>query len=222
MKIEKIGREEEPVVILDNATAGADALIDTAANREFKKKAPNDPGMRAPAPVDYAQSMIAAFEQLIGDVFGLRPASLAATACDFSLVTTPPEKCGAMQRLPHYTATDPTVLTILHFLCGETYGAVGFYRHRATGFETVNDARLRRYQKVLEAEIAEHGTPETKQASGPAPLFEQIARFPAVFNRILIFRGVALRAADIPEDCALPEDPRAGRLTVNTLIKGAG
>ncbi len=214
-KVEKIGQEQQPVVMLDNAMTDAGALRDIAANRNFKATAAQQTDLRAPAPIDFAQTVLTNFEDLISQTFDLRPLSLAVTASEFSMVISPPPNSPLAQQFPQHDGADQTLVAVLHFLSGEEQGGTAFYRHRATGFETVNQARLRRYRMVLETEIAE-------QSGGSAPLFDEIACFPAAFNRILIYRSIALHSPHIPENASLPKDPKNGRLTVKTLIKGAG
>jgi Family of unknown function (DUF6445) len=53
---------------------------------------------------------------------------------------------------------------------------------------------------------------------GDDPMFIQTAAFPAVFNRVLIYRSVNLHSADIRPGFACDPHPRTGRLTANTFF----
>lgn len=221
LKIETIGEERQPVIVLDNAVSGAADLVGIAAAERFSATAPYYPGVRAPAPKDYAQSLAFGLQPLIGDVFGLDAASLSVTACDFSLVTTPPARLAAIQRLPHYDGVDPNVLAVLHYLCDESHGGTDFYRHRATGFETISEPRYAPYKKRLEVEISENGEPAQDYLGNSTAQFQMTAGFSCAFNRILIYRGTMLHSGNIPLGHCLSASPREGRLTVNTFISGA-
>lgn len=218
LRIEKIGEEQQSVVVLDNAVANAQSLIDIAARLKFGAIAPYYPGIRAPAPQDYVQSLVAGLAPLIADVFGMKESALRPTASDFSLVTTPREELALIQRLPHYDGTDPNVLAVLHFLCGDSHGGTAFYRHRATGYETIEPRRYENYTKTLEEEVKRLGAPPARYVNNSTSQFERIAHFSASFNRMLIYRGVMLHSGDIPQEHSLSNDPRRGRLTVNTFI----
>ncbi|HEY5806996.1 MAG TPA: DUF6445 family protein, partial [Povalibacter sp.] len=50
------------------------------------------------------------------------------------------------------------------------------------------------------------------------PLFERIARYEAVFNRALIYRGSLLHSVNVPNDFVPDTNPRTGRLTLNTFL----
>ena len=41
-------------------------------------------------------------------------------------------------------------------------------------------------------------------------IWEQVARYEARFNRLLVYRGNTLHSAEVPPDLPLPADPRTG------------
>jgi hypothetical protein len=76
-------------------------------------------------------------------------------------------------------------------------GGAAFYRQRATGFESVDGDRLDRFKAELEG-VRAHGMPEASYIAGDTAQYEQIACQPARFNRALVYAGNTLRCAYLP------------------------
>jgi hypothetical protein len=156
---------------------------------------------------------------VIGETFGVDPVP-PVLECFFSIVTTPPEALAPIQRLPHVDGLEPGRLAILIYLSGAEQGGTGFYRQRATGYETVDAARFPAFEAALRAGVAEHGIPPAAYIAGDTPLYDQIALYEARPNRALIYRSHALHCAAIPAGVALAEDVARGRLSVNGFLFG--
>lgn len=54
------------------------------------------------------------------------------TICHYSLVTTPPGKLAAIQRIPHIDSLGRDGLASIHCLFKKNLGGTAFYRHRKT------------------------------------------------------------------------------------------
>ena len=137
----RLGREQAPLVVIDNLVADADQLVEMAASKVFVDVTNNYPGVRTKAPLAYQQFVR---ELLRGDLaayFGLDGSRLHFTACHFSLVATPPEKLTHLQRLPHVDSIRGNELAFVHYLFKADMGGTAFYRHRKTGFEVIDAAR---------------------------------------------------------------------------------
>jgi hypothetical protein len=154
---------------------------------------------------------------VLHEVFGMAPESRAKARCHFSLVTLPPERLNLGQRLPHIDSDDPERLAILHYLCGPEHGGTAFYRHRATGLARVTPDRSKDFFSTLRGELDRDGPPAGGYLEGDTPLFEEIGRIPARFNRVVIYRGCLLHSG-VVDPARLSLDPRLGRLTVNTFL----
>jgi hypothetical protein len=111
------------------------------------------------------------------------------------------------------------MIAIIHYLGHEDQGGTAFYRHRSTGFETVDAARHRRYLDTLRDDFATHGEPEPAYIEGDTALFERTAGYDAAFNRALIYRSSLLHCAMLPNHVALPGTVREGRLTVASFLR---
>lgn len=109
-------------------------------------------------------------------------------------------------------------IAILHYLSRGDYGGTAFYRHRSTGFETIDAARHPRYMEMLSADFAMHGEPPSGYIQGDTPIFEQIARYDAVFNRALIYRSSLLHCGEVPNSAGFPADVRTGRLAIASFL----
>jgi hypothetical protein len=212
-----IGQEELPMIIIDNFVADPGRLIEDAAMLSFAPIGIHYPGVRANVPPALVRSFMAGVSQTIADVFGLA-LPFNETECYYSIVTTRPEDLRPIQRLPHFDSTDPGRIAVLHYLSQDEGSGTSFFRHRGTGFESVNESRFAEYSAAIDADVARLGLPEAVYISGDTPMFERITRVEARFNRAVIYRGNSIHCADIPSGIPLPADPVTGRFTVNTFL----
>lgn len=212
--------EGETLLAITGLVPDVDALVADAAGRSFAPVGPHYPGVRAAAGAALAGALRAAVAPLIARHFGLDPAPAVLEAY-FSLVTTPPERLAPIQRLPHFDGVERERLALLLFL-SDTPGGTAFYRHRATGFETITAARLGDYDRALHADVARHGLPPAAYIAGDTPIFERVSRHAGTRGTALLYRGHRLHCADLPPATPLSADPRRGRLTLNLFLHGPG
>ncbi|MDE1958676.1 MAG: hypothetical protein KGI40_06285 [Xanthomonadaceae bacterium] len=216
IEVTRCGRENQPVVVIENFVPDPQALIDDACRRPFGAHGAYYPGIRAPVPPALVQRFLEGLDAIIAEVFGITSGHVLETW--YSLVTTPPAALAPIQRLPHYDGLEPGRLALLHFLGREAKGGTAFYRQRSSGYESVDAGRFPAYRAQLEVEVARSGLPQAGYIAGDTPLFERIALHGARFNRAILYRGNTLHCADIPGDLGLSTDPARGRLTVNTFL----
>lgn len=214
-----IGAERSPVLVIDNFAAEPAALVDDAAALAPFPPACDTfyPGLRAPAPMPFVQAVHAYMEPALRAVFGLAGHDVVSGGWEFSLATWPPASLTLRQRMPHIDSTHPGNLALLLYLCPADQGGTGFYRHRSTGYETVSEARFDRYEAALQSEVARLGEPQG-YICGDTPIFERIADYEPVFNRLLVYRSRNLHAASLAPDFPGQSDPRTGRLTLNLFF----
>lgn len=220
-RLERIGREGEPLLIIEAAVSDPGRLVDIAAqDAAFQDPSSGEnfyPGRRAPAPLDYVAGLARALDPLIRESFGLEDVGLARANCTFSLATLSPQQLNLAQRLPHVDTVDPLQFAILHYLCGPAFGGTAFYRHRATGFETLTAERLETYQTTLDRELAS-APPSQAYVDGDTDHFVRTHRQDAAFNRVIVYRSRTLHSGHIPDPALLSDDPRRGRLTANVFL----
>ena len=218
IRVEYIGNERAPVVVVENVWPEPQALIEAAAGKsDYSVRSLYYPGVRSSAPPDYARAVTAQLSDVIRSTFGFS-GELTITDSTFSLVATPGEKLVAFQRVPHFDSTDANRLALLHYLCGPRHGGTSFYRHRSTGIESITDENREHYIKVVNAEVKASGIPPARFIDDDTDLFERVARYECTFNGALIYRGRILHSVNMPRDFVPDSNPRTGRLTVNTFL----
>ena len=215
----KIGREQAPLLVVDNLMANADQLVDLAASKVFTDVPGYFPGIRAKVPLTYQQRVINTLREHIADTFGVVASTLHFTNCHFSLVTTPGDRLALLQRIPHVDSMLSSELALMHYLFKSDLGGTAFYRHRSTGFEYVNVERNDRYCRLISAELGGPDSPRPGYISSDTPLFEQIGSQEGRFNRLLIYRRNSLHSSNLTERFVPDANPRTGRLSINGFLK---
>lgn len=216
-----IGDEPQSVMIIDQLVKNPGELIDLAAAEPGFSAQASDfyPGVRKPAPRSYTQYLLDTVAPLIASAFQLDSNQRASISlCAFSLTTTPTGKLHPLQCVPHIDTQDRHQFAIVHYLCDERFGGTAFYRHKKTGYESIDAGRSQEYFSQLKAEITSGGLTRLEYVNGSTPLFERIASFDLRFNRALVYRSYCLHSGNISEAIGLSKNPRSGRLTLNSFL----
>lgn len=217
IRVDHVGTERTPVVVVEHFSPHPERLIAEAATLDFTAMGEFYPGVRAPVTPVYFEGLNAVLAPVMREVFGARE-RIGFTRALYSLAVTPPGALTLAQRIPHIDTVEDGRIAILHYLSRATHGGTAFYRHRSTGFETIDTARHRRYLDALRADFEALGEPEPGYIQGDTAIFEQIAGYDAVFNRALIYPSNLLHCAVLPDPAALAHDVHAGRLTVASFL----
>ncbi|HKE95291.1 MAG TPA: DUF6445 family protein [Povalibacter sp.] len=220
MRIQKlrIGRESLPLLVIDDLVADPEELVQDAIAKRYAPPHSYYPGVRAKAPLSYQRFVVSELREVINDFFELENPSLQFNMCHYSVVTTPPAQLTPIQRVPHVDAHDPRGLASIHYLFKADLGGTAFYRHRATGFEYVDEARRTSYYPVLEREMAGPSAPGPDYIDADTPLFERIGIQAGVFNRMLVYRRNCLHSGVPRPGVRLTSDPASGRLSINSFL----
>lgn len=208
----RVGDEAQPVVIVDGFHPDPDALRDGAAARSFAAAKHHYPGIRALLPPTYFADVRPVLTRVLDEVFGYA-GGVSLIDASFSIVTTPPARLSVSQRLPHVDSVELDRVALVHFLSPDGGDGTAFFRHRATGFESVEEARAPAYYARLNAQLAGDEPAATYIADSTA-LFERTALVEARYNRAILYRSAMLHSGAIRPDAALDPDPATGRLTV--------
>ncbi len=211
--VHRVGREGEPVAVIENFAAAPDALRAAAQAQAFTPAGQHYPGLRAPVPDTYLADQRALLATVLREVFGVA-ATVRVLDIGFALVTTPPAALSIEQRLPHVDAIAPGRLALVHYLVPGGDDGTGFFRHRGTGYETLDAARSTAYLAQLGDELRRHGPPPAAYPEGDTPLFERTAHFDGLYNRALLYRSRLLHSGVIAPGHRLTPDPATGRLTI--------
>ena len=205
-----IGAEAEPLVTIDGfASADADALRAAAIATPFAPADQHYPGIRAALPPGYLHGRLPLIASALGRSFG-RFRRIHVIDASFSIVTTSPTALSVKQRLPHVDAFGRTRIALIHYLSPEGGDGTAFYRHRATGYETIDEDRATTYFETLDRELREGDAP-AGYIAGDTALFAQTERVEARYDRALLYRSCLLHSGAIAPDAMLPADPTAGR-----------
>jgi hypothetical protein len=217
--VRHVGIEREPVVIVDGASGDPDALIAIAAGQTRFAPAGTVgslyPGLLAPAPVAYLDAMVQFVLPLIATHFGIGPVVPARARGNFSLVTQPAAALVPDQRVPHVDTADRMQFAAVHFLSDNPDGT-GFFRHCATGFETIDATRLPAYRAALDQELRDPPAAAYRcESDARFALVDAVAAKP---DRLILYRAALLHSGLITHLPAQADDPRCGRLTGNLFL----
>ena len=211
----RIGGEGQPIAIVDGFHPDPASLRAAALAAKFEPGRHHYPGIRAALPADYFAKVRPALVPVLREVFGVSGVDLLDAS--FSIVTTPPGELGVEQRLPHVDAVQPGRIALVLYLAPTGGDGTGFFRHRATGFETIDAARSAGYLATLNAELRADA-PAAAYPFGDTSLFERIAHVEARYNRAVIYRSALLHSGAIAADAVLDPDPATGRLTATAFL----
>jgi hypothetical protein len=213
----RIGVEGQPVAIIDGFHPDPDALRTHAGTQAFEPGRNNYPGIRATLPPDYFAQVRAALVTTMSGVFD-HAGRIDLIDASYSIVTTPPDRLTLPQRLPHMDAVDLGRIALVHYLTPDDGDGTAFFRHRATGFETIDAARAPVYLDRLNRELRDADAPPAGYINDSTALFERISHVEARYNRAVVYRSALLHSGAIAPDARLSDDPSRGRLTVTAFL----
>ncbi len=211
-------RQGQICVVVDNALANPQALVDWACGHAFAAPVGYPyPGLVLDAPAKIAQRMADFFAVHVRKLLGARR-TLDQTL-RLSMVTLAPSELQPLQWQCHRdrVADDPRAVlfaaSVLYLFRNPGLGGTSFYRPLKSAAET---DRMRVDSQSLGASefSALHGVSQGYMA-GSNPYFERIAQLPAAWNRAIFYDGGLFHSADVDHPELLSADPLRGRLTLN-------
>jgi hypothetical protein len=214
--VKRIGRERQPVVVIDDCLADPDAWRARAAAAAYDVPGEYYPGIRAAVPPAYFGEFGPLLGAILRRVFGFERQARFDRAF-FSIVTLAGDRLGLAQRIPHIDGVGAGLIAVLHYLSVDDQGGTAFYRHRSTGFESVDAARHPAYLAGLKADFARHGEPGPAYIDGDTNVFEQTARFDWAYNRALVYSSSLLHCSATRQS-GLSAEPERGRLTIAGFV----
>ena len=215
--MERLGREGVPLVVIDDFAPDPATLRAEAAASSLSPRGSYYPGVRAPVGPTYLRQVGPLLAAAAKRVFGFAE-RLAFDRSLFSLTVTPPAALTLAQRLPHIDDVGAGKLAVVHYLVGDAWGGTRFFRHRTTGFETVDATRHPAYLEALGCDLEVHGEPPPEYIVGATPLFEPIGAVDARFNRAIVYPSNLLHCAAIDNVRPLPNEVATGRLTIASFL----
>lgn len=220
--IQSVAVGEHQIVFIDDFLQEPGQLCAAALQSQFSEYPGVDqkkgyPGLRAAVPAAYSENLTDFLEPLIKANFQV-PAQLAIrkSVCAFSLTSVRPEDLGPLQRTPHFDASTPYHMAVLLYLCDESHGGTGFYRHNSTGLQQITADTRDTYLDAYYQEINKR-RPPARYFDRTDEQFTFLGMIPARFNRLVVYPGSLLHSACINPARSISSDARTGRLTANTF-----
>ena len=216
----RVGACPITVTVADNVLLHPELLAESGLAHEFIEDDSNlYPGVRARLPAEFSGPFRAWLTRTLHRT-GVLQASchIHADASFFSIVNKGRAHLLPLQRIPHYDSADPTVFAAVIYLFDRPNSGTSFYRHRMTGYEKINDNNADNYRAALNRNMKLLGPPAREYTNGSNALFERIHSVDSAFNRIVIYSGNVLHAADIDGSLFDGNDNSRWRLTIASLI----
>ncbi|WP_323815701.1 DUF6445 family protein [Cellvibrio sp. NN19] len=217
-RVDHVGNEKTPVLIIDNFLHQAEALLGFAVKfGDFHDGTDFYPGIQSKVPEFYSQALQTYLPELICNAFNITRDHISHSQSMYSMVLTPPAKLAPPQSRPHVDTIHKQKLACVHYLCTPEKGGTSLYRHKATGFESLSPERMDEYADYLEQEAKDTNW-QKKYINGSNQYYEEIGRYEANINRLIMYPGDVLHSASIPENFQFRPNPIIGRLTLNSFI----
>lgn len=210
------GNEQQPVVIIEDFSSQFAAIVDAANHASYAKAGAAYPGIRANLNAQYLSERSPILSEVVQNIFGFTR-GIKCESCDYSIVTTLPQDLNPPQRIPHYDSAQNNILAFMHYVHDSNRGGTAFYRHRATGYESITPQREAEYQQALSNEGAGTDMPMA-YINGSNDRFEMIGEIESKPNRFILYRGQTLHSGCIAKDAVFSSDPAIGRLTINGFL----
>lgn len=215
-----IGHEMHPVLVVDGLLRDPASAVAFGAEQVRYVPGPEMtyfPGTRGCGSDAYVETFVEQLGPIVRETFALRHNVRFTFDNMFSLTTTPGSALRPLQKIPHFDIVGPRLIAVVHFLFDQPLGGTGFFRHKATGWESISEERAERYGRLTQHELEESGAPGGYLLD-ESPYFERTFNVEPAMDRMVIFSGHLLHSATIPDGVHLPHDPYRGRLTINSFI----
>ena len=223
VQTETFGAERNKVIIVDNFVRDPWLLVDYAASARFLaspmlRQRKGYPGVKAAMPKPEAEALIKGIEGLINTEFSIpSTAQINPPSASLCLMTVPEMQLGPYQTIPHFDTSRQSFFAALLYLCGEEHGGTGFYRHNSTGYESISPEHSDNYLDSCFHELNNKKI-RKRYFSESDEYYTKIGFVPAVYNRLVVYRGCLLHSANLTSLISLNPDPRVGRLTANIFL----
>jgi hypothetical protein len=217
-----IGRDAHCVVV-DDALADPHAAVAWAVAQRAGFQSPRGypyPGVVLDAPDWVSQRIGDYFAQHARGRLGGRR-TLDSTV-RFSVVCTPPGQLEPCQWLCHRdrVADDPRAVlfaaSVLYLFDAPQLGGTSFYVPRRPLSDLL--PMLADSQVLTAHEFTRRHGVQPGYMAGSNAHFEQVARIPAAWNRMIFYDGGLFHSGDIDDPSLLENDPGRGRLTLNSFF----
>src|ERR1700736_1867269 len=216
----RVGECPSAVTVADNVLLRPRQLAEFGLGREFVEDDGNlYPGVRARVPAEFSRPFLAWLNRTLHSTGVLEESChIYEDASFFSIVNKSRTNLLPLQRIPHYDSPDPRVFAAVIYLFDRANSGTSFYRHRTTGYGRIGADNAGNYKIALNRNMKQFGPPAREYTNGSNALFERMYSVDSAFNRIVIYSGNVLHAADIDGSLVSGNHNTQWRLTVSSLI----
>jgi hypothetical protein len=216
----RVGKCPIAVTVADNVLLHPQRVAEFGLGHPFVEDDGNlYPGVRARVPAEFSRPFHAWLNRTFHGTGVLEEnCYIYDDASYFSIVNKSRANLLPLQRIPHYDSTDPRVFAAVIYLFDRANSGTSFYRHRTTGYEKIGDDNKGNYKTALNRNMKNLGPPAREYTNGSNDLFERTHSVDSAFNRIVIYSGNVLHAADIDGSLFNGNDNSQWRLTITSLI----
>jgi hypothetical protein len=216
----RVGECPIAVTVADNVLLRPRQLAEFGLGLTFAEDDGNlYPGVRARVPAEFSRPFHAWLTRTLHGTGALEESCyIYADASFFSIVNKSRAHLLPLQRIPHYDSTDPRIFAAVIYLFDRANSGTSFYRHRATGYEKMGADNADNYKIALNRNMKTLGPPAREYTNGSNALFERTHSVDSAFNRIVIYSGNVLHAADIDGSLIDGTNNSQWRLTISSLI----
>jgi hypothetical protein len=217
----RVGECPISVTVADDVLLRPQQLVEVGLGLEFAEDDSNlYPGIRARVPQGFSRPFHAWLTRTLHCTGVLDESSyIHDDASFFSIVNKSRANLLPLQRIPHYDSTDPRVFAAVIYLFDRAHSGTSFYRHRTTGYEKIGVENKENYKISLNRNMKNLGPPAREYTNGSNALFERTHSVDSAFNRIVIYSGSVLHAADIDGSLFSGNECGKWRLTISSLLK---
>ncbi len=221
INVSRFGAEGQPLIVVDDVLLHPDEMYDYAVQSGRFTDPPEGsfyPGRNGVLPAAYGQTLCTALRPFLERVFGLPGHMALSYEGFFGIACQPPETLHPLQTIPHFDSANPQRIAGVHYLCRPPYRGTAFYRHVATGYESIHGPRVEPYRRAVFAELETAGQALPGHVEGDIAGFERIETVDMAFNRLVLYRTTSLHAG-LLGTTRLGRTPEDGRLTANSFIE---
>jgi hypothetical protein len=231
-RIEILGEGLLPLIVIDDYIEDVNGLTQYIAQQaKFSADGHTQyPGIRSPMIKDIVLAYLKPLMQPIYKIYGF-PATQTPSPCDnyFSLITTAANDLADIQTIPHFDTYQPNLIAVIHYLNDKPHGGIGFFKHKRTGYEFINELRKPEYDQVvndinLSAASRINGSSiNGSSIKGYCSVnhreFECYKTLNYKPNRLIVFPGMLLHSSLVDVTTDIDPNPKTGRLTANMFVK---
>ena len=219
--VRTIGNENTPVLTFDLPLSLAQHLIKVASTYSPDwVAAPNTyPGIWSRTPSDYNNALLNFLAEYVNQHFFNVVASPRSIYSCYAMPTIPKDNWAEMQKVPHFDSTDSRQLATVLYLCDESFGGTGFYRHKTSGIEKVTPDNCAELSQKLKSELTSMNKDNKNYSGDGDGTFETLMECSAKVGRLVVYPSSLLHTGLVNPEKNTERNPRAGRLTITSFIQ---